>query len=94
MSMLVDSGNPEERKTLAVCITSAVPRDEIRDEPPEGDMRLFLIEKFAEVMRKTKRLFRVEVDLHEDYLFTLYTYAEPLEKKEANNPCRTETYMK
>ena len=43
-------------------------------------MRLFLIEKFTEVVRKTKRLFRVEVDLHEDYLFTLYTYAEPLDK--------------
>lgn len=80
MSMLVDSGNPEERKTLAVCITSAVPRDEILGEPEEGDMRLFLIEKFTEVVRKTKRLFRVEVDLHEDYLFTLYTYAEPLDK--------------
>jgi len=89
MSMLVDSGNPKERKTLAVCITSAVPRDEIRDEPPEGDMRLFLIEKFAEVMRKTKRLFRVEVDLHEDYLFTLYTYAEPLDKnKEEEQKCQ------
>lgn len=65
MSMLVDSGNPEERKTLAVCITSAVPRDEILGEPEEGDMRLFLIEKFTEVVRKTKRLFRIEVDLHE-----------------------------
>jgi len=78
MAFLVKSGNPCEAKTVARCITSAVHKS----ERPDTDLGLFVTEKLAEIMREVKGLYRVEIDFFGDYMFTLYTYAEPLEEKE------------
>lgn len=90
MSILVDSGNPWEKEALARCITFAVHKSERQGK----DLSLFVIEKLAEIMQKTKGLYKVEIDFFGEYIFGLYTYAEPLEGEEANNPCRTETCTK
>jgi len=94
MSVLMDSGNPWEKEAIAICITSAVHKS----ERPDKELGLFLVEKFAEILQKTNNLYRMEVDFFGEYIFTLYTYGEPLDKakedKEANNPCRTETFTK
>ena len=76
MAFLVDSGNPWEKETPALCVTSAVHKS----ERPDKDLTLFLVEKFAEVIRKTKGLYKVEVVPFGEYIFTLYTYGEPLER--------------
>lgn len=81
MAYLARSGDPERERAIAVCITSCVPRSEL----PEKDCGLFLVEKLAEILRNSTGLYRVEIDLHADKLFTLYTYAEPLEDKEGDN---------
>ncbi len=78
MAFLADTGNPWDDKAPAVCITYAVHKS----ERPDEKLELFVVEKLAEIMRRAERLYRVEVDLHSEYLFTLYTYAEPLEEKE------------
>ena len=74
MSFLVNSGNPEEERAPAVCITSCVRRNELPDE----DLELFLVEKLAQILRRTKGLYRIEIDINTNYIFKLYTYAEPL----------------
>ncbi len=79
MSFLADSGNPWEDKASAICITSAVHKSERVDK----DLGLFVMEKLAEIMQKTKRLYKIEIDFFGNYMFTLYTYAEPLEVKKA-----------
>jgi len=78
MSFSVDSGNPWEREAPAICITSAVPASE-----REGrDLKLFLVQKFAEIIENVGSLFELEVHpFSGSYIFTLYTYGEPLEKK-------------
>ncbi len=85
MSFLVDSGNPWERETIARCITFAVHESERQDK----DLGLFVIEKLAEIPQKTERLYKVEIDFFGNYMFTLYTYGEPLEKKkEEEQKCK------
>jgi len=79
MAFYVNSGNPEDERASAMCITSCVHKNELPDE----DLELFLVEKFAQILRRTKRLHRVEMDINTNYIFTLYTYAEPLEVKKA-----------
>jgi hypothetical protein len=81
MPILMDSGNPEEKEAIATCITCAVPKS----ERPDKDFKLFLVEKFAEVLRKTERLYKVEVHVSGDYFFTLYTYGEPLDKNKEDD---------
>ena len=76
MSMLVDSGNPWEKEAIARCITFAVHKSERQDK----DLGLFVIEKLAEILQKTKNLYKVDIDFFSEYIFTLYTYAEPLDK--------------
>jgi len=43
---------------------------------------MFVIEKLAYIMRKSKGLYRIEIDINKDYIFTLYTYAQTLEEYE------------
>ncbi len=77
MAFLAKSGNPEEEEALAVCITSCVPRSELPGGPNNV---LFVIEKLAEILRKSKGLYRIEIDINADRVFTLYTYSEQLDE--------------
>jgi len=90
MAFVVNSGNPWEDKAPAICITSAVHKS----ERPDKELGLFLVEKFAEILQKTKGLYSMEVNFFSEYIFTLYTYGEPIEKNKEDKQCQTETYMK
>ncbi len=80
MPILMDSGNPEENETVSTCITYSVSKGELSDK----EFGLLLVEKFAKILRNTKRLCRIEVDLFGGYI-TLYTYGEPLDKNKEDD---------
>ncbi len=89
MAFLVDSGNPWEKEAPAICITSAVHKSEMKDR----NVKLFLVQKFAEVLENVGSLFEIEVHpFSSNYIFTLYTYGEPLEPdKEKTNDEKSDT---
>jgi len=78
MAFLAISGDPDRTDAAAVSITSCVQRSEL----PEKNSDMFVIEKLAYIMRKSKGLYRIEIDINKDYIFTLYTYAQTLEEYE------------
>ncbi len=81
MAFLVISGDPDRTEAAAVCVTSCVPKSEL----PEKNSDLFVIEKLAYILRKSKGLYRIEIDINKDNIFTLYTYARRLEDFKEEN---------
>jgi hypothetical protein len=78
MAFLARSGDPERAEAVAVCMTKYVSKSTL----PDGDCREFLIDQFIDILRHSKGIFRMELDIRNEYIFTIYTYAEPLEDED------------